>query len=192
MMSRTILVVCVVVILLSAACTGKDLAQEGANEQVSQQEDVSTGAVSQPDGDTDTETPMRVPPGEDPAMIAQDLMRHGDMEGALAILENMSAAGPMTDDLSALLIDAHLRYVNQIAMNRQVELSVLNDVLFSHYMRVLELDPENEEAIAGMNSVRFWYEGHGVTPPEAIDPLAFLPTEETEEVDAEPEESEGE
>ncbi|HEX9745934.1 MAG TPA: hypothetical protein VGB30_10960, partial [bacterium] len=58
---------------------------------------------------------------------------------------------------------------------RMVPPNLLNETLYNHYMRVLELDPENAEAEAGVSASMVFFESRGMTPPEKVDPLAFLP-----------------
>jgi len=130
----------------------------------------ASGSESQPPmagGPTD--------PGTARSHEAQEMLRSGNVEGAISILENMSVGEPPSPDLAAQLVDAHIMYTQQIVMTRTTSPQVLNEVLYCHYSRILELDPENEEAIAGLAGVQSWYDTHGMTLPEEIDPLKFLP-----------------
>jgi hypothetical protein len=113
----------------------------------------------------------------DQSREAQELLRSGNIEQAIAVLEDMAAHEPPSPGLRDQLIEAHTMYTQRIAMNRMVMPQVLNEVLYCHYMRILELDPENEEATAGLAGVQSWYETHGLTFPEEVDPLKFLPTD---------------
>jgi precorrin-2 methylase len=129
---------------------------------------------------------------DDQSRLAQELLRKGDVEAAIAILEDLAAQEPLREDLVPMLVDAHTRYAQMIAMNRHASPEALNHVLYSHYMRILELEPENLEAQAGLQSVKMWFESHGMTLPEQVDPILFLPKTGDESAEDETDGTEGE
>jgi len=169
-------------LLLIVSCTGAKTESEPATDETPAAAQPANGAAGPGTvGETGEIISTTALSGEEQSRRAQELLRRGDVEGALTILEQMAATEPMSDDLGRMLLEAHTRYVHTIAMSRGVTPEELNRVLYSHYVRILELDPENAEAQAGLNSVRVWFEGHGMTLPETVDPLAFLPVEDEAE-----------
>ncbi len=169
--------------LLLASCAGQEAGQaadengSAASEQTTATTGGSQQQAAQPDSET-TASPADMS-SQERTDEAQRLLRAGDFEGAISILEQMSAT-VSSGELTGMLIEAHLGYADQIAENTTVDPRVLNDIRYQHYMRVIELDPENTEVLAGMMSVRVWYEANNAIPPREIDPLIFLPTQEDE------------
>ncbi len=174
-MRRYAILLLILAMIIFSACAPKsqtDEDQSASSGQPASSTEASTGPGNAPGG------PMAGGPADQdtsPSHEAQDMLRSGDVEAAIAILENMSVGEPPSPELSAQLVDAHIMYVQQIAMTRTTSPQVLNEVLYCHYGRILELDPENEEAIAGLAAVQMWFETHGMILPEEIDPLKFLP-----------------
>ena len=175
---------CMAGFLFIAACTGSQTQQNPAKQGGPGPQDIKTTQTTGTapiDGQTPPGTSTLTP--EDQGAKAQELLRSGDVEGAITILEGMSATSPKFVGLNDTLIEAHMGYVREIISDRTVEPAVLNGVLYHHYMRILELDPANAEAAAGMNSVKQWYQAHSMTLPDKVDPLVFLPKEETAQDD---------
>jgi hypothetical protein len=127
-----------------------------------------SGGVSGPSASGPSQSEMQVE-------LANEQMRQGNFDEAIAILETMAETTPDFPGLNEKLIEAHLGYTNKIAGERMVPPNLLNETLYNHYMRVLELDPENAEAEAGVSASMVFFESRGMTPPEKVDPLAFLP-----------------
>ncbi len=134
--------------------------------------------------DSGVVTPVDSGTEDDQIMYAMELLQIGDEETALRILEGIYQAGSEREDLPRFLSRAHSQYAESIRGNREVRAEFLNEVLYSHLMRILEFEPENEEAQAGLMVVMGWYERQEIAPPDPIDPLAFLPPDEPGEEEA--------
>jgi len=102
-------------------------------------------------------------------------------------LENEWKQSPGRTDLKEDLVTVHEIYARSIVRERGVDLAILNRVLYSHYQRILQLDPSNAEAVAGLNGTRAWYYNTGVTLPTVVDPLDFLPGHAPKETEQETE-----
>ena len=102
-------------------------------------------------------------------------------------LENEWKQSPGRAELKEDLVTVHEIYARSIVRERGVDLEILNRVLYSHYQRILQLDPGNAEAVAGLNGTRAWYYNTGVTIPDVINPLDFLPRHIPEESEQESE-----
>jgi len=96
-------------------------------------------------------------------------------------LEARWSEGDHSGELKQDLVIYHEIYVHSIVQARGVDPAVLNRVLYSQYVRILELDSGNVEAEAGLNGVRAWYETHGMTMPSVCNPIDFLPGHAPEE-----------
>ncbi len=171
--------------LFIAACTGSQTQQNPAKQGGPGPQDIKTNQTTGTAPTNEQTPPALTLTPEDQSAKAQELLRTGDVEGAITILEGMSATSPQFEGLNDMLIETHMSYVREIISDRTVEPAVLNGVLYHHYMRILELDPANAEATAGLNSVKQWYQAHGMTLPDKVDPLVFLPKEETVQDDEE-------
>lgn len=193
-MSRNLSILLIICFLLLVSCTtttddsnGNGEGQQGTSEIDGT--DGTSGAID--DGSSNI-----IPDPTNPAEDAQSAMRSGDMETAIAILESMTLNIPPDELTSRMLIDAHLGYAFQISASGYTDLEAVNLVQFHHYVRVLNLDPDNSEALAGVTTAGAWLADRGIEPPVEIDPLIFLPVTDVEEsadsdenTDAEAEES---
>jgi len=179
MKNLTVLTILILVLLL-VSCSGSTPPQDNGDNIPDQGAVAGQGNVEGTDQGIPDQSgaALTSDPGVDQSHDAQELLRNGDFEAAIAILEDMSANEENIENLTGMLIEAHLGYAQAIALSRRVDPRPLNEVLYSHYMRILELDPENEEAQAGINAASVWFEGHGMELPSEIDPLAFLPVGE--------------
>jgi hypothetical protein len=175
-MFRTILVVCLTGLIFFAACTGANQPQQTPQNQGTDLRG-NTGAVNPGSTETNGGERINTPPtaADDQGRTAQRLIRQGDFETAINILEDMSAKAPLSDEMKGLLVQSHLGYAKTITLYPGLTPQLLNDTLYSHYMRVLALDPQNAEAQAGIASLRTYYNSSGLTPPAEVNPLAFVP-----------------
>ena len=186
------LVLCMVGILMLAACA------QQTQTPPPQGGEQPTGQTATPPagGETPTgvETPTQVPVESERVAEARRLFQDGDFEGAITILEGLAATEP-SPVVNNLLIQTHGTYAMKVSEMQDVDPLEANTVLYSHVMRVLELDPANAEAQQGLDQVKAWFESNQKPLPETVDPLAFIavPEEaegETETEEAQPEEPE--
>jgi hypothetical protein len=175
-MYRILAVLCLVTVLLLPSCTGKKDTGQTTGGQGTQQGTTTGGTATSPaDTGTGTEPTGSAADEESAGKLAQEKMRSGDIEGAIAIIENMAATSPLAEGMSALLSEAHMQYAKKVTEMKDVAEDLKNEVLYYHYMRVLELNPANEEAQAQVEIIKQWYAAQGLTLPETIDPLKFIP-----------------
>ena len=102
-------------------------------------------------------------------------------------LENEWKRSPGGTDLRQDLVTVHEIYARSIIRERGVDLAILNRILYSHYQRILQLEPANAEAAAGLNGIRAWYYNTGMTMPAVVNPLDFLPGHAPKETEQETE-----
>lgn len=118
--------------------------------------------------------PIDLPTEDDQIQFAMELLNDGDTYNALLIFEDVYEAGSEREDMPRFLVMAHTQYSREVSMTRGVDPARLNEVWYMHLMRILALEPENPEALAGVKAVMIFYESRGMTLPEEIDPVAFL------------------
>ncbi|HDS30411.1 MAG TPA: hypothetical protein ENN67_05135 [Firmicutes bacterium] len=184
----TLIAILAVMILLALSCVEKqdetDLGPRGEveNETVTLPQDETGEQSDEKDlAGTLTPTGLPLPPNvvtdDEKIQYAMELLQQGDDINAVIILEGIWSSAPERDDLPALLVQAHTQYVRRISTMRGIDMEILNEVLYSHLQRILEFEPDNAEAAAGLSSVQMFYENRGLTLPAEINPLAFLPGE---------------
>ncbi|HDS30711.1 MAG TPA: hypothetical protein ENN67_06680 [Firmicutes bacterium] len=172
-----------------ASCASERDTDRTSDTQPADQNGTADGTITQPTG-TGTDTFREMRPDEEAGRQAQEMMRSGNIEGAIFILENMSAQSPLSESMNLVLVEAHLAFAKEVAEKQDVDDAVLHEILFTHYMRVLQLDPANEVAMSRLDEIRQWYIDNGLRPPETINPLKFIhapqdevTADESEEID---------
>lgn len=104
-----------------------------------------------------------------------ELLAKNDFKGAIRRLEFIAQTKrPMPDNLKKAIVESHNRYIASLSTNRHAPLDLLNEVVYSHAMRILELEPDHAEAKAAMESVKMYFRNNNKIPPVVVDPLAFL------------------
>lgn len=170
---------CVLSLLFFAACTQPAPQPAPQPEQPTQPEQPQ----AQPEPPATPATPAVSPEVQE----VQQLIRAGNFRDAITRAEAMYAEDPIPQ-VTNLLIQAHGAYAIRVSEMPDVDEAEANMVLYMHLMRVNELDPENQEAIQGLEQVRTWFDANQTPLPEAVDPLMFLgvPEEVVEEPVEEP------
>jgi len=185
-MYRYLPLILILAIFLCTGCTGEEAAGEDSDTETAatSQESSSSGATSPAASGPSGPSTVNISSGEELSMQAQDLMRDGDIEGAIRLLEDMKANEIEVEDLDAMLIDAHLLYAAEVSQTRRIDPMLIYEVMFNHYQRVLELDPENEEAHAGIASIGEFLPVSRPNTEAGVDPLMFLPDDTSGETEA--------
>jgi len=168
---------CVLSLLFFVACTQSAPQPAPQPEQPTQPE--------QPQAQPETPAAPETAPPSPEVQEIQQIMRTGDFREAITRAEAIYAEDP-TATVANLLAQAHGNYAITVSEMPDVDEAEANMVLYMHLMRVNELDPENREAIQGLEQVRTWFDNNNVPLPETVDPLTFIgiaeePTEEPAE-----------
>lgn len=159
-MYRTVVIACILCLALLAACTKQAPQKQPApaNQNPSSAQPATTPRSQNRD-----------------IAWAQDRLDKNDMKGAIKILEGLAKSqNPMSDELKRELVNAHLKYVQQLSTMRTAPLDLLNQVMYNHAARILELEPDHPEARADREASLTYFREHQKTPPAQIDPLIFL------------------
>lgn len=175
-MSRIITVLCVFSVIFFAACAQPDqTTQQTEQPTPTEQPEAPDEAQGRPEGQTQSETPIPQPGPEasEEMQEIQHLLRTGDFQQAIARLEDMYSEDP-SPGVTNLLVQAHANYAIRISEAPDVDEVEANETLYMHLSRILELDPENPEALQHIESVKAWYETHNMPLPDQIEPLYFL------------------
>jgi hypothetical protein len=130
----------------------------------------------QPVSPTSTSSPDQT--SSDPVIAqARQMIASNDLKGAIRSLEDLARnQRPASDELRHALIDAHMRYIQQLSTMHSLppdQLELLNEVLYSHSTRVIDLDANQPEARATRESTLTYYREHQKSPPVMINPTAF-------------------
>lgn len=170
---------CVLSLLFFAACSQPAPQPAPQPEQPAQPE--------QPQAQPETPAAQPNPVASPEVQEIQQIMRSGDFREAITRAEALYADDP-TESVSNLLIQAHGNYAIKVSEMPDIDEAEANLVLYMHLMRVNELDPENREAMQGLDQVRAWFDNNNMPLPETVDPLTFLgiPEEPAEEPTDEP------
>lgn len=105
---------------------------------------------------------------------ANRLLQQGRVDEAILLLEGMAENEPGREDIIGPLIEAHSMYADQVSRLSNSFPMLVNQVLYSHYSRILELDPENADAKSGLELVTEFYGAQNLSLPEEIDPTLLL------------------
>jgi hypothetical protein len=110
--------------------------------------------------------------------MAEKLLLDGNNEEAFQILETMAAQVPkseaMPQDLKGDLLKAHTGYISQIIARNDIPDPVKNHLYYSHYSRILQLDPENAEAKSGFDNAKTFFESNNLPLPDKINPTETI------------------
>ena len=165
--------VCLAVTILIGCHPGKDKSPEATR-----QADVSSRMSGSNTAGNGSSAPMEPERQLEQRRTAERLLMEGKSDEAFMILETMAAESPSPDgvpqDLRSLLIEAHTKYIDQITAMTNIPELIANHLLYSHYSRILQLDPENADAKTGLDAVKSFYENQKLPLPDTVNPTETL------------------
>lgn len=165
--------VCLAVTILIGCHPAKDKSSEAA-QQADVSSKMSGSNTTGNSGSALTEPERQLVQRRD----AERLLMEGKNDEAFMILETMAAESPssgtMSQDLRGLLIEAHTKYIDQISAMDNIPELIANHLLYSHYSRILQLDPENADAKTGLDAVKSFYENQKLPLPDTVNPTETL------------------
>src|SRR3990172_9479233 len=109
-----------ILLILLSSCTGKQTSQSDTASENNQARDSGQSASMGSGGSTPPGQASEDMTSEQKVELADNLLKQGDVDSAIEVLENMSATAPDFEGLKERLIQSHLTYALNVSLMRTI------------------------------------------------------------------------